>query len=83
MDYNYYIIIIQPAAEIVLSPPPIQPQSLRLHTPSKQHIPQKIADGITSQLANVKLDSTATSIQMPSVSKSQSPGPPQVVYLCT
>lgn len=54
-----------------------------MHTPSKQHIPQKIADGITSQLANVKLDSTATSIQMPSVSKSQSPGPPQEVHFKT
>lgn len=64
----------------MLSPPPIQPQSLRLHTPMKQHIPQMIADGATSLLAGVKLESTAnrpTSVHIP---KSFTPAPPQVYY---
>ena len=66
----------------MLSPPPVLPQSLRLHTPCKQHIQQKISDGVTSHLAGVKLDSTArpTSFQIPLVHKSHSPAPSQVSW---
>lgn len=51
---------LQPAADIILSPPPVQPKSVALHNTSEQHHKQKVAEGITSQLAGVKLDLTGT-----------------------
>ena len=47
---------MQPAADIVLSPPPVQPRSLPLHSSTEQHQRQRVADGLTSQLAGVWLD---------------------------
>ncbi len=43
----------QPAADIVLSPPPIQPRALSLHPAAIAHLRAKIAEGC---LAGVKLD---------------------------
>ena len=70
----------QPAAEIVLSPPPVDPQSLRLHTPTKQHIPHKVADANATQLVGVKLDTKPTSIQIPSEQKCKDSTPMQQVW---
>jgi hypothetical protein len=50
---------MQPAADLVLSPPPVQPRSLPLHSSIEQHQRQRVADGITSQLAGVRLDLAA------------------------
>ena len=50
------VISLQPAAEIVLSPPPIVPCAAQLYTPAKQHVCQKVADGPNSHLAGLKLD---------------------------
>ena len=51
--------IFQPAADIVLSPAPVQPRALPLHSSTEQHQRQRVAEGLTAQLAGVKLDLTA------------------------
>ena len=51
-----FFFYFQPAADIVLSPPPVQPRSLPLHSSMEQHQRQRVAEGLTAQLAGVRLD---------------------------
>ena len=55
-----FLLCLQPAADIILSPPPVEPRALALHSTDEQHHKQKVAEGIASQLAGVKLDLRAT-----------------------
>ena len=64
----------QPAADIVLSPPPIQPRTLSLHPAAIAHLRAKIAEGC---LAGVKLDpnpppTERCPVHLPSVDKTSS-----------
>ena len=65
----------QPAADIVLSPPPVQPRTVPLHSSMEQHHRAKIAEGTYTHLTGVKLDlagveeSPSKAIVVPAVEK--------------